>query len=165
MEIPSSKQQILQIFQEGMYQLSDLQAPDVTEYDKAWRVRQLLDKSGFLILNNTKIALWLFAVITTLLFFFFGSLICVTAQLKRFCLPLLSPQGAPFMRPTPPSSLSCGHYWRILSLNRQRVLTAHCTTKDLTVTAVTGGSSLDPAGKLRLNVSFFVLPLNIHLKI
>lgn len=57
MEIPSSKQQILQIFQEGMYQLSDLQAPDVTEYDKAWRVRQLLDKSGFLILNNTKIAL------------------------------------------------------------------------------------------------------------
>ena len=57
MEIPSSKQQILQIFQEGMYQLSDLQAPDVTEYDKAWRVRQLLDKSSFLILNNTKIAL------------------------------------------------------------------------------------------------------------
>lgn len=57
MEIPSSKQQILQIFQEGMYQLSDLQAPDVTEYDKAWRVRQLLDKSCFLILNNTKIAL------------------------------------------------------------------------------------------------------------
>ena len=157
MEIPSSKQQILQIFQEGMYQLSDLQAPDVTEYDKAWRVRQLLDKSSFLILNNTKIALWLFAVITTLLFFFFGSLICVTAQLKRFCLPLLSPEGAPFMRPTPPSSLSCGHDRHILHLNRQRVLTAHCTTKGLTVTAVTGGGSLDPAGKLRLSEIYKII--------
>lgn len=89
-----------------MYQLSDLQAPNVTEYDKAWRVRQLLDKSCFLILNNTNTALELFAVITTLLFFFFCSLICVTAQLKSSCLPLLSPQGAPFTRPAPPSSLS-----------------------------------------------------------
>lgn len=135
-----------------MYQLSDLQAPDVTEYDKAWRVRQLLDKSCFLILNNTNIALELFAAITTLLFFF-CSLICVTAQLQSSCLPLLSPQGAPFTRPTPPSSLSCGYdqCTPILHLNRQRVLTADRTTKDLMVTSVPGGSSLDPTGKLRLN--------------
>ncbi|KAG5200401.1 hypothetical protein JEQ12_004935 [Ovis aries] len=73
-------------------------------------------------------------------------------------------EGTPFKRPTPPSSLSCGHDRRILHLNRQRVLTAHCTTKDLVVTSVTGGSSLDSAGKLRLNLSFLVLPLKIHLK-
>ena len=57
-----------------------------------------------------------------------------------------------------------GHDRHILHLNRQRVLTAHCTTKGLTVTAVTGGGSLDPAGKLRLSVSVLVLPLKIHLK-
>lgn len=60
------------------------------------------------------------------------------------------------MRYTHPSSLSFHVTDGFCTSKGQSVLTAH-SGKDLTATSVTGGSSLDPAGNLRLYLSFFFL--------